>query len=1311
MTKKASFAAEMAAGFFKKPTLLAGGSVALSGWLLLSLSMLTPMVARAQAADCTIQGCNVLCHNDFENFALGGDVYYVQAGVPAPVRYLSNSNGQNTVDVLRQTENGNHFVSFRYSLNNDNVIEMVIIKMRPGRAIFNGYNASLRFKAVALPAGSVPEGAYDGAVSLAIYGLHDIGSCAVFDMPDCTSSSFPLCNGTTAYCMTGQAAGSNNFGIPIDVDETFVATNFNVDFEGVDFQQYGPFDWQNNTGTSINYIMLVARYNQPPTVVETTLFNIDNIEINSDFYSSYTIEPTILKQCADGQVQIEYKTCAESYFTGPWAIDFRPVIPSGMTLVPGGGFNQNGVAQTLIYTQPGEPTCTTQTLTLNVNPNTFVQGQEVTVGLEILSSNICQNLFPGDGSVKLTMDYCEPCACPAGTGNYNLGADPSSVTYASALINPPAQSGTVENACIAINGKLIVDLKNLEIRNSHITLNKGAEIEVPSGSHALRLFENTIEGCHNMWRSITVGKNAQLVMEDNNLVADAQWAVRAEGGSSINLINNTFDKNFVDIYVPPPSSINGLGSQKVTSVITGNKFKCSGDLMFPYPKQLPAPGKYSFAVAYLNNVTGVNLGAGNEATGHRNGMVAQRSTFSISASSVTNMTNLSTAASEPSPFHLNQRGVWANSCPLTTVQDNTFSGFVQGIEARNSGIDARRNVMTGQSLSTLPTEAHFGIRTANVNAKIVTITRNTLTVPQVGIEVSNCPATTGLRVSKNKISVTGEQGFEAIRLENAANGWVRENEVTNKIATNPFTGLSMINCRSFNVLQNKFYNMGTGVQTSGCSGNYFMGNQVVLDPLDPDASSCLFGFDVQMSTARYCGNVTNQQQQDGFRFLGMGTPSFLECSEIGSAATGLRVLDGASIGQQKYTGNRWTGTYSEGGFGAIHESDDEFLILFSKFLTEDASFLRPSWKTGNNMTLWFDDDEPGSSTACASLGGLGCPVPVDLNDPDKDPDPPLPPGKGSDDDRTALGDHNTDWFNWMAQQNLYDRLYQAPSMMDSEPVLQGFYNAAADTTLGELHDVQQGVIAMLRRDSLTRSQVGALQTQAAFWSDSLAVLQNAGAGADSLQVQNATQWLANATGALAQWDSAFWVQRRAEGLGIQQTNALIATSNNVFAANEKTLNQLYLQHRLWEDARPSAYVLSLIKAIADQCPQDGGFSVYQARGLYRLHEPLAVWDDANCSGLGARPLSTATVTANTHLFLLAPNPATDVVLIQSRASSHQELNLMLFDATGRRVALLPLPVGQTTSQINVASLPTGLYHYQIVEQGQVLQAGKLAISR
>ena len=83
MTHKSSFAVSMAAHFQKKPSLSMGG-VALATALLLLLRGFFGPVAQgvAQQVDCTIQGCNVVCHNDFEDFSVVGNNYYQGAGIP-----------------------------------------------------------------------------------------------------------------------------------------------------------------------------------------------------------------------------------------------------------------------------------------------------------------------------------------------------------------------------------------------------------------------------------------------------------------------------------------------------------------------------------------------------------------------------------------------------------------------------------------------------------------------------------------------------------------------------------------------------------------------------------------------------------------------------------------------------------------------------------------------------------------------------------------------------------------------------------------------------------------------------------------------------------------------------------------------------------------------------------------------------------------------------------------------------------------------------------------------------------------------------
>lgn len=189
-----------------------------------------------------------------------------------------------------------------------------------------------------------------------------------------------------------------------------------------------------------------------------------------------------------------------------------------------------------------------------------------------------------------------------------------------------------------------------------------------------------------------------------------------------------------------------------------------------------------------------------------------------------------------------------------------------------------------------------------------------------------------------------------------------------------------------------------------------------------------------------------------------------------------------------------------------------------------------------------------------------------------------------------------------------------------------------------------------------------------------------------------------------------WLEgrRQAELPAILAANAGVS-AGQLCALNQRSINHIYASNALWKPNLLSSTLLLQVKAIADQCPLDGGFAVYEARSLYRRFVPSAMWDEySGCSSL--RPEGRSMLDEEVVLpFSLVPNPADDVLLLISSGES-KRVRLDLYSITGERI-LSEWMMSDTSGQVlNVSNLPSGMYLYRILHQGEAVQSGKVVIS-
>jgi hypothetical protein len=240
----------------------------------------------------------------------------------------------------------------------------------------------------------------------------------------------------------------------------------------------------------------------------------------------------------------------------------------------------------------------------------------------------------------------------------------------------------------------------------------------------------------------------------------------------------------------------------------------------------------------------------------------------------------------------------------------------------------------------------------------------------------------------------------------------------------------------------------------------------------------------------------------------------------------------------------------------------------------------------------------------------------------------------------------------------------------------------------------------------------AVQTQIKVLSDELATLRNNGpingsetAWRHQMGIkqgalrQKMAQWYGYENGLKAAYNSQL--------PALLSENAAITTSNT-FADNEKTLNTLRLTHQYLTGSTPAdPVVLERVKSIADQCPKEGGFAVYEARTAYRNYFPQQTWDDRTLCKVELRSTPSRSTSANPS-YWVQPNPANQSVGFYASQLPETPTKVNLYAFTGALVATQVFISNALT--IDTQQLPAGMYYYTIHNESGTLQSGKLIIA-
>jgi hypothetical protein len=540
-------------------------------------------------------------------------------------------------------------------------------------------------------------------------------------------------------------------------------------------------------------------------------------------------------------------------------------------------------------------------------------------------------------------------------------------------------------------------------------------------------------------------------------------------------------------------------------------------------------------------------------------------------------------------------------------------------------------------------------------------------------------------------------------------GFVSDNIVENHNGQSKGTGIegnNLVRCLfqgNTTTNFNRGYHISGGYSNSLRANNAFKGND---------------GFEVSTSSSNnYCKNISTKQTDDGWHFMGYcKSPSNFKCNNIGSANNGLYLwgngTDYSTLGEQNNTGNTWNaGQYGAWGAFNAYGGGLPDPIIFSKFIMPPSQI--PTWSTGSGTSnLWFES-LLGTPFPC---GAATCPLYID-NDQ-------VPVGVQGEpgnevvlddsDTRTARGQIEHQGIGWVAQQDLYERLAASPTLLSSgNNNIQEFYANESQGTIGQLYNQRLAMNTAASPDAVLFTTLNTTTTTISTALDSVEILrgllEQTGLSAQGLpKIKEQMTVLSNNSDVLL----GAW-----EGLDLQRTNAgaALVVSNsaisapNLLADNEKQLNGHLLQADYFQipSTTTNLELVNQIKAIADQCPIEGGRSVYEARSWYRRFDPLATWDDEGICGANRGVEQRSSTEADQSLsYWVLPNPANDQIQIVPILSTPQQAKFSLFRFDGQLVQQINL---NDNASMNLGHLPNGIYSYTISTENGTVQSGKLII--
>ena len=181
---------------------------------------------------------------------------------------------------------------------------------------------------------------------------------------------------------------------------------------------------------------------------------------------------------------------------------------------------------------------------------------------------------------------------------------------------------------------------------------------------------------------------------------------------------------------------------------------------------------------------------------------------------------------------------------------------------------------------------------------------------------------------------------------------------------------------------------------------------------------------------------------------------------------------------------------------------------------------------------------------------------------------------------------------------------------------------------------------------------------------------------------------------------------------ILNLNASVPTTA-IYETNAQTINTIFLNTVVKGIASFSVSELLDLYAIAYQCIYEGGPAVVRAQALLALVgefgpyydcTPETVFGDDEKRQTQVLPNS---VKGTFEMFQVQPNPAKDYVTITYQLEEVKEVQLGLFDLTGKQLQQIDLNEPNGQLDLSLTNLPEGIYFIRMESGGHHLYQEKI----
>jgi len=935
------------------------------------------------------------------------------------------------------------------------------------------------------------------------------------------------------------------------------------------------------------------------------------------------------------------------------------------------------------------------------------------------------------------------CPCATGTNDFNVDAAGRTLGAIIAAMELPATLPT--GSCVAIRGLIQIN-QAYTINGAEMRMQPGSEILMKNNVH-LNIQNSNIHGCDTMWIGITL-EQGRLTF-DNNDISDAQWAIRWRCLSTtsqpcipatrrMNVTNSRFDRNHIGIHVVPIGGVPLPSLAFTNTTIHSDTFTCSGNLLPRFDAGLPNYQQTNaYAAMDINTTTSTfNIGSTNAAesilissdenNGIRNGIIARNcgSRFYIENVDIldpvggvgTGTVNLT------SPEGI---GILLESIANAYVFDGTTLSSDRGIYAQGGfQLQVRRNVFTSDFIAfhimgaapnaTIENNKfveyeHNGVRAESANA-IGTLIVNSDTFLHSHPVFQN-PTTTPNSTAVAIIGTSGTFGGIGNKvISNSIFDIDAQDVAINLLADSRY---SIINNNVAYGSGGSGFSNNQGIIHINGNDNFLYGNHIVEDvnSKPQNSYSVIAGENVVL-----CCNTTERSVR-GVYFEGNCDNSKLRHTGFGEHFRALFCNAATIMGVQTIAANLWPPVTPPGSQDVEHLGVDAEVI--GSLFTVPSPIAAPYWPdniiTPNATVNWFNIDTLGTNPVCGSdeecapsflmlLGGGE----EELTENNR-----VAAESGYEHERYG------DMLNWETRRSLYAKLMRNPALLGEDESIAGFYETASGSAIGDFHAVWEAAKSIGRLTEEESAAMEAFSLEVDAQHARLSVVDALFATTeDPEEIAELEADREAILETLGEVNAGILEILETEKARSKELAASLYTQNATLdaailpAQNEKALNQVIFEMAAEGVQELNDEQFEVVAAIANQCPLDGGHSVYRARAIYERKQPGGFMDSLLCLQIQelARPGAQGFMAQNNRTSVF-PNPAANELSVRIPTDLvGNTISLRLHTLTGQpALYYFDSESAETLQKLDVSALTAGVYTLTVRVDGQVIGTHKVIL--